>query len=101
MALRKDMGRAMWYSAPLIPTTLRIKKFENFQGFSRFSRKFSKFENENEGNILMRIFLRVILDNSRNSRVRMRVTFSRVLATLVFSTKMADEGENWLQNDSF
>jgi len=30
MALRKDMGRAMCYSAPLIPTALRIKYFENF-----------------------------------------------------------------------
>ena len=56
MALRKDMGRAMCYSAPLIPTALRIKYFENFRGFLRFSQKFSKFENENEGNILLRIF---------------------------------------------
>ena len=70
------------------------------------SRKFSNFENENEGKIYPRIFwgwfskilefrewewgqyisenfLRVILENSQNSRMRTRVTFSRVLASLV------------------
>ena len=51
ISLRKNMGRALCSSAPHIPTTLIKVNYENFRGFSRFPQKFSKFENENEGNI--------------------------------------------------
>ena len=54
--LRKDIGRASCFSAPLIPTTLRKLSFDNFQGFLRYSQKFWKFKNENEGNIFQKVF---------------------------------------------
>ena len=66
-----------------VPTALRKDDFENFRGFSRNSQKFPKFENENEGYFIIENLLKVILENSRNSRMRMRVTFSRVLASLI------------------